>query len=86
MATFSIFMTSFPLSRATKARCYCMAKSVKDSPTTKSIPKPWARLPVIIGNELRIPPDLNDEELERWRKEAEKELNRASLVEPKDYL
>ena len=40
----------------------------------------------IIGNELRIPPDLNDEELERWRKEAEKELNRASLVEAKDYL
>ena len=50
------------------------------------IPKPWARLTVIIGNELRIPPDLNDEELERWRKEAEKELNRASLVEAKDYL
>ena len=50
------------------------------------IPKPWARLTVIIGNELRIPPDLNDEELERWRKEAEKELNRASLVESKDYL
>lgn len=50
------------------------------------IPKPWARLTVIIGNELRIPPDLNDEGLERWRKEAEKELNRASLVEAKDYL
>ena len=50
------------------------------------IPKPWAKLTLIIGNELHIPPDLNADELEHWRQEAENELNRASLVEPKDYL
>ena len=41
---------------------------------------------MIIGNELHIPANLTADELECWRKEAEDELNRASLVEPKDYL
>ena len=50
------------------------------------IPKPWAKLTLIIGKELHIPSDLTADELEYWRKEAEDELNRASLVEPKDYL
>jgi hypothetical protein len=50
------------------------------------IPKPWAKLTLIIGKELRIPADLTPDELEDWRKKAEDELNRASLVEPKDYL
>ena len=50
------------------------------------IPKPWAKLTLIIGNELRIPRDLTADEFEQWRKKAEEELNRVSLVEPKDYL
>ena len=50
------------------------------------IPKPWSKLTLIIGKELHIPPNLTADELEHWRKEAENELNRASLVEPKDYL
>jgi hypothetical protein len=50
------------------------------------IPKPWAKIKLIIGNELHIPPDLTAEELEHWRKEAENELNRASLVDPKEFL
>jgi len=50
------------------------------------IPKPWAKLTLIIGNELHIPANLSVDELEHWRKAAEDELNRASLVEPKDYL
>ena len=50
------------------------------------IPKPWAKLTVIIGKELHIPADLNADELEHWRQAAEDELNRVSLVEPKDYL
>ncbi len=50
------------------------------------IPKPWAKLTLIIGKELHIPANLTAEELEHWRQEAEDELNRASLVEPKDYL
>ncbi|MBQ7731203.1 MAG: lysophospholipid acyltransferase family protein [Lentisphaeria bacterium] len=50
------------------------------------IPKPWAKLTLIIGKELHIPANLTADELEHWRQEAEDELNRASLVEPKDYL
>ena len=50
------------------------------------IPKPWAKLTLIIGNELHIPAELTPDELEDWRKKAEDELNRASLVEEKDYL
>jgi len=50
------------------------------------IPKPWAKLTVIIGKELHIPADLTADELEHWRQAAEDELNRVSLVEPKDYL
>ncbi len=50
------------------------------------LPKPWSKLTLVIGNELHVPPDLDADELERWRKAAEDELNRASLVEPKDYL
>ncbi len=49
------------------------------------IPKPWSKLTVIIGNELRIPSELTPDDLEHWRKEAEIELNRASLVKPEDY-
>lgn len=49
------------------------------------IPKPWSKITLVIGNELHIPPALNDQEFEQWRKNAEDELNRASLVEPKDY-
>ena len=50
------------------------------------IPKPWAKLTLVIGNEVHVPPDLTADELEHWRQVAEDELNRASLVEPKDYL
>ena len=50
------------------------------------IPKPWAKLTLIIGKELHIPANLTADELEHWRQEAEDELNRASLVQPKDYL
>ena len=50
------------------------------------IPKPWSKLTLIIGRELNIPSEMTEEEFEHWRKEAEDELNRASLVEPKDYL
>ena len=50
------------------------------------IPKPWSKLTLIIGKELHVPEALTADEYERWRKEAEDELNRASLVEPKDYL
>ena len=50
------------------------------------IPKPWAKLTIVIGNEVHVPPDLTADELEHWRQVAEDELNRASRVEPQDYL
>ena len=50
------------------------------------IPKPWAKITLVIGNEVHVPPDLTADELEHWRQVAEDELNRASRVEPKDYL
>lgn len=50
------------------------------------IPKPWAKITIVIGNEVHVPPDLTADELEHWRQVAEDELNRASRVEPKDYL
>ena len=50
------------------------------------IPKPWAKITLVIGNEVHVPPDLSADDLEHWRQVAEDELNRASRVEPKDYL
>ena len=50
------------------------------------IPKPWAKITLVIGNEVHVPPDLTADDLEHWRQVAEDELNRASRVEPKDYL
>jgi lysophospholipid acyltransferase (LPLAT)-like uncharacterized protein len=38
------------------------------------IPKPWAKLTLVIGEPIRIPADLDDEELERQRKIVEERL------------
>jgi len=38
------------------------------------IPKPWARLTVIVGKGIAIPPDLDDEGIEKWRVIVEKSL------------
>jgi lysophospholipid acyltransferase (LPLAT)-like uncharacterized protein len=44
------------------------------------IPKPWAKVSLVIGEPIRIPGDLSDEELEKWRKTAEEALNRISEI------
>lgn len=40
------------------------------------IPKPFSRVVLCIGELIRVPPDLSDEELESYRDELEKTLNR----------
>ena len=39
------------------------------------IPKPWAKISLIVGDPINIPPDLNDTEIEEWRRLLEQKLN-----------
>lgn len=48
------------------------------------IPKPWAKIDVVIGDPVSIPADLSDEEMEEWRRQIEQRLNAASKVEESD--
>lgn len=48
------------------------------------IPKPFSTLTLVIGEPISIPPDLDEESLECYRKQAEDALNRASNVKPED--
>lgn len=48
------------------------------------VPKPWARIDMIIGDPVNIPPELSDEEMEEWRRQIEQRLNVASKVEESD--
>ena len=45
------------------------------------IPKPWARVDLVIGAPVKIPGNLSDEEMEEWRVKIEKQLNEISRVE-----
>jgi lysophospholipid acyltransferase (LPLAT)-like uncharacterized protein len=38
------------------------------------IPKPWAKLTLVLGDGIEIPEKLDDEELEKYRKIVENEL------------
>ena len=42
------------------------------------IPKPWAKISLIIGDPLHIPSDLTDKEIEEWRRVLEQKLNAVS--------
>ena len=44
------------------------------------IPKPWAKIDLIIGNPVIIPPELSDDETEEWRSRVEGLLNTVSKV------
>lgn len=39
------------------------------------IPKPWAKITMHLGEPVTIPPNLTEEELERWRFEVQNRLN-----------
>ena len=45
------------------------------------IPKPWAKISLVLGDPIEIPKGLSKEEMEPWRERVERELNRVSLVE-----
>ena len=38
-------------------------------------PKPWAKVVLILGDPINIPPDLSDSEIEEWRRLLEQKLN-----------
>jgi len=38
------------------------------------IPKPWAKLTLVMGNGITVPPDLDEEGLEKWRAIVEERL------------
>lgn len=44
-------------------------------------PKPWSRMDLVIGDPVKIPPDLSDEAMEKWRLDIEMRLNAISGIE-----
>ena len=44
------------------------------------IPKPWSQIELIMDKPIKIPPDLNDEEIEHWRSIIEDKLNIVSNI------
>lgn len=44
------------------------------------IPKPFCKLQLVAGESIKIPPDLSDDEKEKWRKFVEEKLNEVSEV------
>lgn len=44
------------------------------------IPKPFCKLELAIGESIKIPPKLSDEEMEKWRKIVEEKLNAVSDI------
>ena len=44
------------------------------------IPKPFAKVTMIVGEGIHIPPDLSDEEIEKWRVKVENKLKEISGV------
>ncbi|MBO5959618.1 MAG: lysophospholipid acyltransferase family protein [Lentisphaeria bacterium] len=43
------------------------------------IPKPWAKITLVVGSEIVIPPDLSKEEFESYRQKVEDALNAISV-------
>ena len=44
------------------------------------IPKPFCKLQLVAGESIKIPPDLSDDEKEKWRKFVEEKLTEVSEV------
>jgi len=47
------------------------------------IPKPFCKLQLVIGDQIKILPNLSDDEMEKWREYVEGKLNEISIY--KDY-
>ncbi len=48
------------------------------------IPKPWAKITMHMGEPVMIPPNLTEEELERWRFEVQNRLNAITVDRKKE--
>jgi hypothetical protein len=44
------------------------------------IPKPWAKVNLVLGKPIQIPENLSDEDIEKWRKTVEDSLNFISVA------
>jgi len=44
------------------------------------IPKPWAKITLVVGDEHYIPQNINADDLEKWRKTLQNDLNAISNV------
>jgi lysophospholipid acyltransferase (LPLAT)-like uncharacterized protein len=45
------------------------------------IPKPWAKIMLVVGDPIKIPPDITPEETEEWQRVLEQKLNAISMIE-----
>ncbi len=43
------------------------------------IPKPWAKVTLVLGEPIKVPPNLSDEDMEKWRKILEDKLKEVSM-------
>jgi lysophospholipid acyltransferase (LPLAT)-like uncharacterized protein len=48
------------------------------------IPKPWAKITLVLGDPIEIPRGLSKEEMEPWRKTVQEKLDAISGVKPED--
>jgi lysophospholipid acyltransferase (LPLAT)-like uncharacterized protein len=44
------------------------------------IPKPWAKVSLVLGEPIKIPDNISDADIEKWRKTAEDALNAISEI------
>jgi lysophospholipid acyltransferase (LPLAT)-like uncharacterized protein len=44
------------------------------------IPKPWAKVRLVLGKPIQIPENLSDEDIEKWRETVEDALNSISAI------
>ena len=44
------------------------------------IPKPWAKVSLVLGEIINVPDNLSDEDVEKWRITVEDGLNAVSLI------
>jgi len=44
------------------------------------IPKPWAKVTLILGDPIKIPPELSENDMEKWRQTVESALTSISSI------
>lgn len=84
-------MSRGPVHLASTARCPFIPIGINYSSywSLKSwdafqIPKPWAKITLIIGDKIDVPENLDDAQFEEYRLRFENALKRVSMVEPEE--